>query len=144
MIENRPWLNFFCHVILILGVAVVALPVYIALIASTRGPNDFYSGIVPLLPGPHTIENYKEVLFSGISTSGAPPIGSTRTTSAPSWARVIPPNGAATKDDTSTTRIPASGSPAAEFNGDSVLMPRSSSLRSRRGTRHDRPGGPFS
>ncbi|MBN9066595.1 MAG: sn-glycerol-3-phosphate ABC transporter permease UgpE, partial [Rhizobiales bacterium] len=75
MIENRPWLNFFCHVILILGVAVVALPVYIALIASTRGPNDFYSGIVPLLPGPHTIENYKEVLFSGISTSGAPPIG---------------------------------------------------------------------
>ena len=23
MIENRPWLNFFCHVILILGVAII-------------------------------------------------------------------------------------------------------------------------
>ena len=41
--------------------------------------------------------------------SGPPPTGSTRMTSAPSWARVSPPSGAATKLETSTTRSPASG-----------------------------------
>src|SRR3954470_15118732 len=41
-------------------------------------------------------------------TSVAPPIGSTRMTSAPSWARVIPPSGAATKLETSRTRNPLS------------------------------------
>lgn len=74
MIENRPWLDLWCHLILVLGVIVVAIPVYIAFIASTHGPNDFYSGVVPLLPGEHTLDNYKEVMFAGISTSGAPPI----------------------------------------------------------------------
>lgn len=74
MIENRPWLDLWCHLILVLGVIVVAIPVYIAFIASTHGPNDFYSGVVPLLPGEHALDNYKEVMFAGISTSGAPPI----------------------------------------------------------------------
>jgi sn-glycerol 3-phosphate transport system permease protein len=75
MIENRPWLNLASHLVLIAGVAVVAFPVYIAVIASTRGPFDFMSGLVPLLPGPHALENYRTVLLSGVSTSGAPPIG---------------------------------------------------------------------
>ncbi len=38
-----------------------------------------------------------------------PPRGSMRITSAPSWAKVMPPNGAAMKADTSTTRSPANG-----------------------------------
>ena len=75
MVENRPILNLLSHLVLIAGVAIVAFPVYVAIIASTRGPNDFMSGIIPLLPGPHTLENYREILFAGVSTSGAPPIG---------------------------------------------------------------------
>ncbi|MCT8992119.1 sn-glycerol-3-phosphate ABC transporter permease UgpE [Chelativorans sp. SCAU2101] len=75
MVENRPFLNLLSHLVLIVGVVIVAFPVYVAIIASTRGPNDFMSGIIPLLPGPHTLENYREVLFAGVSTSGAPPIG---------------------------------------------------------------------
>src|SRR5690606_29747661 len=44
-------------------------------IASTHGPNDFMSGVVPLLPGPHGLDNYATMLGSGMSTSGAPPLG---------------------------------------------------------------------
>ena len=74
MIENRPVLDFICHLILIVGVIIVAFPAYIAIIASTRGSTDFMSGLVPLLPGPHAIENYSQMLSIGVSTSGAPPL----------------------------------------------------------------------
>jgi sn-glycerol 3-phosphate transport system permease protein len=53
----------------------VVFPVYLAFIASTRGPDDFYSGLVPLLPGPHLIENYWAMLSNGLASSGAPPLG---------------------------------------------------------------------
>jgi sn-glycerol 3-phosphate transport system permease protein len=75
MIENRPILDFICHLILIAGVVIVALPVYIAIIASTHGNTDFMSGMVPLLPGPHAVANYSQMLSIGVSTSGAPPLG---------------------------------------------------------------------
>ena len=75
MVENRPFLNFLSHLVLIVGVVVVVFPVYVALIASTHGPNDFMSGVVPLLPGPHALDNYATMLGSGMSTSGAPPLG---------------------------------------------------------------------
>ncbi|WP_029042108.1 sn-glycerol-3-phosphate ABC transporter permease UgpE [Cucumibacter marinus] len=75
MVENRPWLTFFSHAILILGVLAVAFPVYLAFIASTHPQNAFISGLVPLLPGDRMIENYGTMLDAGISTSGAPPLG---------------------------------------------------------------------
>lgn len=75
MVENRPILDFLCHLVLIAGVAIVAFPVYIALIASTQGPTDFLSGLVPLLPGPYGAENYTAMLSVGVSNSGAPPLG---------------------------------------------------------------------
>jgi sn-glycerol 3-phosphate transport system permease protein len=75
MIENRPILDFVSHLILIAGVVIVAFPVYIAIIASTHANTDFMSGMVPLLPGPHLVENYSQMLSLGISTSGAPPLG---------------------------------------------------------------------
>lgn len=76
MIENRPVLNFLAHLILIIGVAMVALPVWIAFVASTHGPYDFLSGVVPMWPGDRLIENYSYMLGSGVSTSGTPPVGS--------------------------------------------------------------------
>jgi len=75
MIENRPILDFVSHLILIAGVIIVAFPVYIAIIASTHANTDFMSGMVPLLPGPHLVENFSQMLSLGISTSGAPPLG---------------------------------------------------------------------
>ncbi|WBU55672.1 sn-glycerol-3-phosphate ABC transporter permease UgpE [Paracoccus sediminicola] len=74
MIENRPFLNFLTHLTLIIGVALVALPVWVAFVASTHTATDFGSGTIPMWPGPHLIENYSRMLDSGLSTSGTPPV----------------------------------------------------------------------
>ena len=75
MVENRPILDFICHLILIIGVVIVALPVYIAIIASTHGNYEFMAGVIPLLPGDQFFNNYAHMLGVCISTSGAPPLG---------------------------------------------------------------------
>ena len=75
MVENDRWGTLFAHLILILGVAIVVFPVYVAVIASTHAPGTFFQGVMPLLPGPHAWENYRTVLFEGRSNAGAPPIG---------------------------------------------------------------------
>ena len=74
MVENRPLLAVLTHLVLIVGVVIVVFPVYLAFIASTHGSGDFMRGLVPLLPGPHMLENYGRMLTVGISTSGAPPL----------------------------------------------------------------------
>lgn len=75
MIDRHPWLDALAHAVLILGVLLVAFPVYVAVIASTHGSNDFMSGLVPLLPGSEMIANYRSMLTDGLSSSGAPPLG---------------------------------------------------------------------
>jgi sn-glycerol 3-phosphate transport system permease protein len=75
MVENRPWLNVLAHAILILGVAIVVFPVYVAFIASTRGPGEFLSGVIPLTPGDQIVANYSTMLGTGMSRAGAPPLG---------------------------------------------------------------------
>ncbi len=75
MVENRPWLSFLAHAILILGVAIVVFPIYVAFIASTRGPTEFLTGVIPMTPGSHLVENYRIMLGTGLSVSGAPPLG---------------------------------------------------------------------
>jgi sn-glycerol 3-phosphate transport system permease protein len=73
MVENRPFLNFLTHFVLILGVATVVFPVYLAFIASTRGAADFMIGVVPLTPGDQTWANYGALLGAGSTEAGAPP-----------------------------------------------------------------------
>ena len=74
MIENRPILNALAHLTLILGVCIVALPVWVAFVASTHGPTAFMSGTIPMWPGDQFIANYSRMLDSGLSTSGTPPV----------------------------------------------------------------------
>jgi sn-glycerol 3-phosphate transport system permease protein len=75
MVERRPFLTVLTHAVLLAGVAIVAFPVYLALIASTHPSTAFSSGVVPLLPGNQAGENYGAMLGRGISSSGAPPLG---------------------------------------------------------------------
>jgi sn-glycerol 3-phosphate transport system permease protein len=75
MVENRPFASFLTHLVLILGVAIVVFPVYVAFIASTQAPGTFLRGIIPLVPGPHMLENYATMLGAGMSQAGAPPLG---------------------------------------------------------------------
>jgi sn-glycerol 3-phosphate transport system permease protein len=71
MVEKRPLLTFFSHLILGIGVLIVALPVYITFVASTRTAEDVLLAPMPLLPGSHLVENYKTVLAHGAGESGA-------------------------------------------------------------------------
>ena len=75
MVENRPWLTFAAHAVLVLGVLIVAFPVYMTFVASTHDQATMLSGPVPLLPGRHLVENYRTVLFSGLgASSSSPPV----------------------------------------------------------------------
>jgi sn-glycerol 3-phosphate transport system permease protein len=73
VVENRPIARLIAHLMLILGVIVVAFPVYYTFVASTQESRPIANGQVSLLPGSHLIENYDQALNAGVAgTSGAP------------------------------------------------------------------------
>ncbi|MBD3893094.1 sn-glycerol-3-phosphate ABC transporter permease UgpE [Hydrogenophaga sp.] len=55
------------HLVLWLGLALTAFPLYIAFVASTLTPMDVAQAPMPLLPGTHGLENYSAVLLAGMS-----------------------------------------------------------------------------
>jgi sn-glycerol 3-phosphate transport system permease protein len=65
MIENRPLSTFFAHLILCIGAAIVALPLYVTFVASTLTPEQVLQSPMPLIPGTEMVANYKKVLFEG-------------------------------------------------------------------------------
>ena len=71
MVERRPTLAILAHVILMLGVLVVALPVYIAFVASTHTAAEVVQSPMPMLPGPHLIDNYVTALNGGSVGAGS-------------------------------------------------------------------------
>ena len=68
MVENRPWVTFFSHAVLILGVLAVAFPLYVTFVASTLSLKEIMQVPMPLLPGSHLVENYSQVLGAGTTT----------------------------------------------------------------------------
>ena len=74
MVERRPVLTLIAHLVLILGVALVVAPIWIAFVASTHDAQRLLSGTTPLWPGPHFLENYTAVLGSGMQQAGTPPL----------------------------------------------------------------------
>jgi sn-glycerol 3-phosphate transport system permease protein len=75
MVERRSWLDAIPHLILALGIFIVAFPVYVAFVASTWDPATISNGKMPLTPGPHFIENYYRTIFIGTSSSTREPVG---------------------------------------------------------------------
>jgi sn-glycerol 3-phosphate transport system permease protein len=71
MIENRPLATFLAHLTLILGVLVVAFPVYITFIASTQTATQIVQNVpMSLLPGDNFLNSYKFALFGGVTEYG--------------------------------------------------------------------------
>ena len=58
------------HAILILGLLLVAFPIYYTVVGSTLSVPEILHPPLPLLPGSHFIENYSDALFSGITRIG--------------------------------------------------------------------------
>ena len=71
MVERRPILGVLAHVILVLGVLVVALPLYITFVASTHTAQEVVQAPMPMLPGSHFIDNYTTALVGGGSGAGS-------------------------------------------------------------------------
>jgi len=71
MVERRPALGVLAHAILLLGVLVVAFPLYIAFVASTHTAEEIVQVPMPMLPGPHLIENYHDALVGGGKGAGS-------------------------------------------------------------------------
>jgi sn-glycerol 3-phosphate transport system permease protein len=74
MVENRPWLNFIAHAILIIGVVLVAFPLYVTFVASTLTYDQIITVPMPLLPGDQFFENYSQVLTAGSHKGSAAPV----------------------------------------------------------------------
>jgi sn-glycerol 3-phosphate transport system permease protein len=71
MVERNPWLKLLSHAVLIVGVALVAFPIYITWVASTHTTDEIVQVPMPLLPGSHMIENYRVALSGDRQGSGS-------------------------------------------------------------------------
>ena len=76
MVENRPWLTFTRHLVLIIGVLIIGFPIWIALVASTNSSSEFVSGLMPLWFGDEGLGNFQRVLSNeerilGVSVSAS-------------------------------------------------------------------------
>ena len=74
MVEHRRWLTILTHAILIVGVLIVAFPIYVTFVASTHSLLDVVQSPMPLLPGDQLIDNYIEALTQGASASRSAPV----------------------------------------------------------------------
>ncbi len=75
MIENRPLLTIATHIILLLGIVMIAFPIWITFVAATHDQIRMTQVPLPLWPGTHFWDNMKETLFdNGNAGSGAVPV----------------------------------------------------------------------
>lgn len=67
--------NWVAHLVILLGVAITAFPIYVAFVASTLTTQDIAQAPMPLLPGGEGLANYLQVLTQGMAgTYLSPPV----------------------------------------------------------------------
>jgi sn-glycerol 3-phosphate transport system permease protein len=66
MIEKRPIGHLIGHLMLIIGIIIVAFPIYYTFVASTMTSAEILRPPISLLPGGHFAENYGEALNGGV------------------------------------------------------------------------------
>ena len=67
IVEKRGFGLLLTHLGLIAGIAVLCFPIYLAFVASTVTQADIVRPPMPLVPGSHFVENYREALVSGMN-----------------------------------------------------------------------------
>jgi sn-glycerol 3-phosphate transport system permease protein len=75
MVEHRRFGNLLPHLVLLAGVAIVAFPVYLAVIASTHDNAVIANGQMSLLPGSHGLETYWNTIVAGTGRTTRQPVG---------------------------------------------------------------------
>ncbi|WP_020699445.1 sn-glycerol-3-phosphate ABC transporter permease UgpE [Reyranella massiliensis] len=81
MVENRPFLTAFSHFVVLLGLVIVAFPVWMTFVASTHDQQTMLQSPIPLLPGGQLVENYTRVITEGYGKVGSVPVWQTLTNS---------------------------------------------------------------
>jgi sn-glycerol 3-phosphate transport system permease protein len=74
MIEKRPGLTVLSHLVLILGVVIVAFPLYLTFVASTQSAAEIAQSVpMSMWPGSHALETYKTALAQALAYIRGPP-----------------------------------------------------------------------
>ena len=71
MVDRNRMLDFLTYAVLLLGVVVIALPLWVAVAASTQTLDQVQAAPMSLLPGSSLVSNYAEALSTGAGTSQA-------------------------------------------------------------------------
>jgi sn-glycerol 3-phosphate transport system permease protein len=75
VVEHRPLRAVASHLVLVGGVAIVALPIYVAFVASTLSFDQVTTVPMPMLPGTQLVHNYSEVIAHGSTLGSKAPVG---------------------------------------------------------------------
>ncbi|WP_181701517.1 sn-glycerol-3-phosphate ABC transporter permease UgpE [Chthonobacter albigriseus] len=75
MIENRPLSTALAYFWLVIGVLVVAFPIWYTFVASTQTVRTILSPPLPLLPGDAFADNYGRAVFGGLDRIGGVSLG---------------------------------------------------------------------
>ncbi len=67
MVQNRGRGMVLTHLGLIIGIAIICFPIYLAFVASTVTQPEIVRPPMPLLPGNHFLENYRKAILSGVN-----------------------------------------------------------------------------
>ncbi len=67
MVEKRGIGLVLTHLGLLIGIAIICFPIYLAFVASTLTQPEIVRPPMPLVPGGHFIENYSAALLSGVN-----------------------------------------------------------------------------
>jgi sn-glycerol 3-phosphate transport system permease protein len=71
MVERNLGLRVLSHLVMVLGLLVVAFPLYLAFVASSHTAQDIVQVPMPLLPGGNLVETYRTALFGGGAGAGS-------------------------------------------------------------------------
>jgi len=74
MVENRPFVTFLTHAVMVLAIIIVLFPIYVTFVASTHEASDVLMTVQGWF-GSKLVENYKTVLQAGKATTGGIPVG---------------------------------------------------------------------
>jgi sn-glycerol 3-phosphate transport system permease protein len=76
VVERRPLLTFLTHAVLILGVLIVAFPIYLTFVGSTHTLQEVIRAPMPISPGGRFWQNYADALGAGVTNAGGTPVAS--------------------------------------------------------------------
>ena len=75
MIENRPILDFITYLVLILGIIIIAFPIWVMFVGASHDGIRMLQVPIPLLPGDQFFQNLKETLLgSGLEGTSTAPV----------------------------------------------------------------------